>query len=241
MTSDSIEWFDANGRIARQAARLLGLPHIPVKELAQDELPFITAHLIALEPEDRRLRFGQHVGDAAIAKYCATIDFEKDGVFGIYDEELQLRAFCHLAVIEHPTIKVGELGLSIHADFRGHGIGTLLFDRGTIHARNAGIERIFVHCLMENRAMRHIAEKGGMTLELSDGEVDAHLRLRPSNPGTVLREAVHEQLAVLDFLFKQQIARVKNWTDELLPGGLPADAGPAADHSDDASKLPPIG
>ena len=239
MSAESIEWFEVDRRIVRRAAKLLGLPKVPIKELGRDELAFIIAHLIALGDEDRRLRFGQHIGDAALAKYAATIDFDRDGVFGIYDADLQLRAFCHVAVIDHPTVKVAELGLSIHDTFRGHGIGTLLFDRAKMFARNAGIDRLFVHCLMENRAMRHIAEKRGMSVEMAEGEVDAHLRLKPSHAGTVIKEAVQEQLAGLDYIFKQQVARVKNWTDELLPGGIPASKEES--DSNDSSHLPPIG
>ena len=239
MSSDSVEWFDFNSRITRPAAKLLGLPHVPIKEIGRDELPFIVAHLIALNPDDRRLRFGQYLTDAAIAKYSATIDFERDGVFGVYDEDLQLRALCHVATIENSTVKLAELGLSIHEHFRGNGIGSLLFSRAKTFARNAHIERIFIHCLSENRAMRHIATKAGMTQESMGGEVDAQLLLKPAHAGTHMKELLQEQLAGLDYVVKQHVGRIKNWTDELLPAGIPEPAQPRKRRKKNI--LPPIG
>jgi GNAT superfamily N-acetyltransferase len=213
MSEDSIEWFDVDGRIARTAAGWLGLPHVPIKSLGQRHAPKILEHMLSLGEEDRRLRFGSRLGDAGIQRYVESIDFEGDGLFGVFDQHLRLRAFCHMAVLEYEGLTAGELGLSVDPEYRGHGLGSLLFARACNHARIKGIQRAFVHCLMENRSMLNIALKAGMEVDSGGGEYEAHLRLPPAWTGTHLQEALHEQMAIFDVIFKRQINRAKSWAE----------------------------
>ena len=213
MSEDSIEWFDVDGRIARRAASLLGLPQVPIKALSKNDSEQILDHMLSLGSEDRRLRFGNRLSDTGVIRYIDSIDHEKDALFGVFDQNRRLRAFCHLAILEYQGLKAGELGLSVDPEFRGHGIGSILFARATNHARVEGIERIFIHCLMENESMLKIAFKAGMEVESGQGECEAHLCLPPSGAGAVIREFMHEQMAVFDTMFKRQIHRVKDWAE----------------------------
>lgn len=210
---DSIEWFDVDGRIARTAAGWLGLPHVPIKSLAHRHAPKILEHMLSLGEEDRRLRFGSRLGDAGIQRYVESIDFERDGLFGVFDQNLRLRALCHMAVLEYEGVMAGELGLSVDADYRGHGLGSLLFARACNYARVKGIERAFIHCLLENKSMLNIAYKAGMEVDSGGGECEAHLCLPPAWTGTHIQEALQEQMALFDVIFKRQINRAKGWAE----------------------------
>jgi GNAT superfamily N-acetyltransferase len=213
MSEDSIEWFDVDGRIARTAAGWLGLPHVPIKSLSKRHEAHILAHMLSLGENDRRLRFGNRLGDAGIRRYVESIAYDTDGLFGVFDQHLQLRAFCHMALLEYEGVQAGELGLSVDPEYRGHGIGSLLFARACNHARIQGIERVFIHCLLENNSMLNIAIKAGMEVDSGGGECEAHLCLPPAWTGTRLQEALHEQVAVFDVIFKRQINRVKDWAE----------------------------
>lgn len=213
MSEDSIEWFDVDGRIARTAAGWLGLPHVPIKSLTDRHAPKVLEHMLSLGEEDRRLRFGTRLADSGIQRYVESLDFTRDGLFGVFDQHLRLRAFCHMAVLEYEGVMAGELGLSVDSDYRGHGLGSLLFARACNHARVKGIERVFIHCLLENKSMLNIALKAGMEVDSGGGECEAHLCLPPAWTGTRIQEALHEQLAVFDVIFKRQINRVKGWAE----------------------------
>lgn len=133
MSSEPIEWFDIPSVLGRRAASVLGLSKVPIVELDDTHRPLILAHLLALDETDRRLRFSYALGDAAIAKYVASLDFERDSVFGIFGRDNALLGVVHLAdlnqAVDSKTPKGAELGLSLDANMRGYGLGTLLFQR----------------------------------------------------------------------------------------------------------------
>src|SRR5690606_12480885 len=57
-----------------------------VHPLTAASRPEILEHLVALSPDDRRLRFGVPVTDEAIAGYVERLDFDRDAVFGVRDD-----------------------------------------------------------------------------------------------------------------------------------------------------------
>ena len=60
---------------------------------------------------------------------------------------------------------------------RGRGYGSRLFERAVIHARNEGVDMLFIHALSENTAMLKIARNAGAMLERAGSETEAYLRL----------------------------------------------------------------
>jgi GNAT superfamily N-acetyltransferase len=146
------------------------------------------AHLLALSSEDRRLRFGRAMSDAALGGYVARIDFSRDAVFGFLAHDLSLGGAAHLAIVDG----VAELGVSVLAAYRGRGIGSALFRRASEFARNHFIRTLFMRCLTENTAMMHIARKSGMKIITGGGAADAYLHLPPLDPGTIATEFLQE-------------------------------------------------
>ena len=182
---------------------------VPVRELHAGHRDEILRHLLLLNEEDRRLRFGTQTPDEVIHHYVEGLDFNKDSVFGSFDSQLNLIGMAHLAYlpVSKGLAKSAEFGVSVLPNGRGQGIGTALLARAAVHSRNTQIETLFVHCLANNRAMMHLAQKAGMRVEYAYGDADAYLTLPPANPSTIVEEAANEQWADFDYAIKENLKR----------------------------------
>jgi RimJ/RimL family protein N-acetyltransferase len=178
---------------------------VPIRSLGPGHRDRIAAHLLALDEHDRYLRFGYAANDEQITRYAQGLDFERDEIFGIYNRKLELIAIAHLAFLDAAqTPNCAEFGVSVLKKARGRGYGARLFERAVMHARNEGVELLFIHALSENTAMIKIARNAGATLERAGGETDAYLRLPPATLDSRMSEIVEEQFAQTDYRLKKQ-------------------------------------
>ena len=184
---------------------------IVTRELSRLERGGLERHLLALDGEDRRLRFGITLSDEAVSQYVARIDFERDAVFGVFDDDLQLVAAAHLARGDG----LAELGVSVLPEWRGRGAGASLLARSHTHARNWGIRALFMHCLSENGAMMHLARKQGMLIVTEKGESDARLELPPADASSYAHALLAERLGLFDFALKRQLYALRSLVDAL--------------------------
>lgn len=200
-------------------------PSVPVKELHERDRRRVLKHFLALESQDRLLRFGSVLSDELVANYVHRIDFARDMVYGVYNRVFVLVGVGHLGFaakdatpLKHAVTskdRVAELGISVSTSVRGRGVGSKLFERAAIHCRNNDVDTLYMHCLSSNQTMMHIARKAGMEIERAYGEADAYLRLPPPDPASVLQEAVQEQFAVLDYTYKVNKRVAVKWLDRL--------------------------
>ena len=179
---------------------------VPIRSLGAGHRWRIASHLLALEEQDRYLRFGYSANDEQIRRYVDQLDFDRDDIFGIFNRRLELISMAHLAFIpnEPGTPAGAEFGVSVLKKARGRGYGTRLFERAVMHARNEGVELMFIHALSENTAMIKIARNAGATLERAGSETEAYLRLPPATLDSRVTEMVEEQMAQADYRIKQQ-------------------------------------
>ena len=186
---------------------------VPIRSLGPGHRERIRAHLLALDEHDRYLRFGYPANEEQIGHYVDQLDFDRDEIFGIYNRRLELIAMAHLAFMQEADAPAGaEFGVSVSKKARGRGYGARLFERAVMHARNEGVELMFIHALSENVAMIKIARNAGATLERAGSETDAYLRLPPATLDSRMSEMVEEQLAQADYRLKTQ---AKYWMDFL--------------------------
>lgn len=179
---------------------------VPIRSLGPEHRERIATHLLSLTDDDRYLRFGYVATDEHIRTYVAKLDFVNDDIFGIYNRRLELIAMAHLAYSRDPkSANCAEFGVSVLAKARGRGYGRRLFERAVLHARNEGVELLFIHALSENVAMLKIARSAGASLERFGTETEAHLRLPPATLDTRMSELVDEQFAQTDYRLKQQV------------------------------------
>lgn len=185
--------------------RAVGPVLVPIRSVGPSHGERIAAHLLALDPQDRYLRFGYAANDEQIRRYVSGLNFERDEIFGIYNRRLELIAMAHLAFSTNPDLKsCAEFGVSVLKQARGRGYGSRLFDRAVIHARNEGVDLMFIHALSENTAMLNIARKAGATIERDGSESEAYLLLPVADLDSRVTEMVDEQIAKTDYRLKVQ-------------------------------------
>lgn len=179
--------------------------NIVTNELTRLHRDVLQRHFLALGPEDRRLRFGVALSDDGVHDYVARIDFERDAVFGVYDDDMSLAGVGHVARGEG----FAELGVSVLLEHRGKGMGAALLARAHMHARNWGVPTLFMHCLSENGAMMHLARKQGMRIAADHGEADAYLELPPGDVTSIATELFADRVALFDYALKSQANAVR--------------------------------
>lgn len=185
---------------------------VPIRSLGANHRERIAGHLLALEPQDRYLRFGYPANDAQIRRYVDGLDFEHDELFGIYNRDLTLIAMAHLAFSVSPECKsCAEFGVSVLGRARGRGFGSRLFERAILQARNEGVQLMFVHVLSENAAMINIARKAGATVVRDGPETEAYLRLPEADFDSHLHALLDQQLAEMDYSLKAQAKLFRDW------------------------------
>ena len=192
---------------------------VPIRSLARRHRHRIIEHLLAMDARDRYLRFGYPASDEQIRKYALGIDFSRDEVLGIFNRRLQLVALAHLAYGQpmpgDPTRTMAEFGVSVLPQSRTRGLGRRLFDAAALHARNRGIDTLFIHALSENRPMLRIATAAGAVVERDGGESEAWLRLPPDSFGSQVEQALERHLGELDFQFKRQAQVISDFVDSV--------------------------
>ena len=178
---------------------------VPIRALGPSYRERIAQHLLQLEPADRYLRFGYAANDEQIRRYAEQLNFERDEIFGIYNRRLELIAMAHLAFSENPEHKpCAEFGVSVLKQARGRGFGARLFERAVMHARNEGVNMVFIHALSENTAMLKIARNAGATVRRDGSESEAYLQIPPASLDTRMAEIVEQQFAEVDYQLKKQ-------------------------------------
>lgn len=167
------------------------------RKLSQLDEDNLVAHLVSLQGEDRRLRFGAMVSDNFIEHYVHSSFDDESKWFGC-EENGKIIAACHAAVKNDDA----ELGCSVDKEYRGHGLAQKMFDRAVTWLRTQGITEVFMHCLTENQIMKHIARKNDMTVVSEQGETDATVEVKPASMATVMKDAYLDRMAVYDMLIK---------------------------------------
>lgn len=191
-------------------------PWIPIRSLAPRHRGRIAAHLLALPERDRYLRFGYAAGDAQIERYVEGLDFDRDEVFGVFNRKLVLIALAHLAY-PRPDQPAGpraaEFGGSVLPSVRGRGYGARLFEHAMLHARNRGLDTMFIHALSENTTMLHIARRAGAVVQRDGSESEAFLKLPHDTLASRMEQWVGDGAAEIDYRLKQHARLVDDLLD----------------------------
>lgn len=198
---------------------------VRVKSLSERDRRRMLMHFLALPEADRMLRFGMIMSDEMITRYVQRLDFMRDTIFGVLDDNFQMVGVGHLAFAPRdarPALieatekeRLAEFGVSVSPSARGMGAGSKLFQRAAIHCRNADIDTLAMHCLATNQVMIRIAKKAGMEIHRDYGEADAYLKLTPADGSSMMREAVDEQIATFDYTFKANLRAATKWLSGL--------------------------
>lgn len=175
-----------------------------IRYLVGSEIPLLRDHLLRLDPEDRRMRFGgAMLKPEAIDAYCGSIDRTRSLHIG-YLVEGKLRGVAQICFLdtslstwfERPG--TAEFAISVEGAWQNGGVGTRLLTRAVILARNRNVANLFMMCLPENEKMKRLARKCGIRLKFQDGEVIGEAGLDRPDALTVVAEYVDTAVGLVD-------------------------------------------
>jgi GNAT superfamily N-acetyltransferase len=158
-------------------------------------------HLLRLDDESRRMRFGMGVDNEFIANYVTLLNDMKSIVYAhMIDGEV--RAAAELRPLAGQMRGEAEAAFSVEKPYQDSGIGTELVGRIVRAARNRSISRVYMNCLAENRKMQAIAKKYDAILQFEHGDVVGQIAPSSAHAFSIWREAVEDEMgfvmAVLD-------------------------------------------
>jgi GNAT superfamily N-acetyltransferase len=148
---------------------------LTIQRLGEGMRAALVAHFLALPMRDRYLRFATPFAATAVASYVDRINFARDAVFGVHDDQLALVGAAHVAFEDD----LAEVALSVLPAHRGQGVASALFRRAVAHARNRRIPKLFMHFLSGNTPITRIARRFGMEIVAGANDADAYLDLQP--------------------------------------------------------------
>ena len=185
---------------------------IVYRKLLPQERDALKAHLLRLDEEDRRLRFGHFVTPEVILAYVDAIDWSRAWIVGAFEGEL-LRGVAEFsdsgASFEgSESRRTGELSVTVEGPFQGRGIGTRLLEEALLVARNRGFQDIYLICLPENARMQRIARKFAEQIRFQDGDVEIHITAPQPDPLSVFSELFGDAVALWETAFD----RMTSWT-----------------------------
>lgn len=148
-----------------------------VRPLLSTEAGAYLDHLIRLDPESRRHRFGRPIGDQDLARFVAEIDWSRALVLA-HIEDGMVRGAAHLA---WPDVEWlggdGELAVAVEGRWRRGGIGRGLLERATSEARARGLAGIMFFTQSDNEPMLALARHFDAPLSYIGREVEGRVPL----------------------------------------------------------------
>src|SRR5688572_29386204 len=165
--------------------------HLPgtIRKLWISEADLLRDHLLRLDPESRRSRFGSSATTYFIEQYTSRALTAESIVHGYFEAGV-LRAAAELRAFGKPFPVDAEAALSVERPWQNRGVGSALLDRAILAAQNRGIRTIQLNCLVDNVRMQAVAKKHEALLRIrSDGVVGEVVKPLPT-PLSVMRELI---------------------------------------------------
>lgn len=173
-----------------------------VRKLWFTETQKFLDHLLRLDKESRRMRFGMAVDDLFIRNYVEGINRFESVIYGFFVER-EMCAAAELRMIGDDWRGEAEAAFSVERRYQNSGVGTELLGRIIVSARNRGVEKIYMNCLVENQRMQRVAKKYEADLYFDHGEVIGRLKPSYPTPLSLWSEAIDNGngfvMAVLEF------------------------------------------
>ena len=158
-----------------------------IRKLWVGETAALRDHLLRLDPDSRRSRFGSPVNRFFIDQYASRALTPESVVHGMFVDGT-LRAAAELRVFGKPFPFDAEAAFSVEREWQSRGVGSELLDRTVLAARNRNIRTIYLNCLTENRRMQAIARKHEASLRIRADEVIGEVVNSGATPLSVARE-----------------------------------------------------
>lgn len=145
-----------------------------IRRVLRSETHLIESHLLRLDTDARRRRFGHDVSDQFIHNYALHGADLGNLTFGYFCDG-EIRAIVELRQSGRAFGHTAEVAFSVERAFGSRGIGTRLMGRIIRAARNRGLKHLILVCLRDNIKMQAIARHYGADLKIEDGSIIAEI------------------------------------------------------------------
>src|SRR5215475_4284459 len=115
-------------------------------------------HLLRLDPDSRRNRFGGAVSNEFIENFVE-LTLGLDAVIHGFFVDGMLRGAAELRTLGPALAHEAEAAFSIEKPWQSHGVGSELLERTLLAARNRGIKLVHMTCLAHNQRIQQLASK----------------------------------------------------------------------------------
>ena len=160
-------------------------------------------HLLRLDKDSRRNRFGGAVSDEFIENYIE-LSLGLDAVIHGFFVDGILRGVAELRLLGNGFAEEAEAAFSIETPWQSNGVGTALLERTLLAARNRGIKLLHMACLANNRRMVDLAKKFDAELSFDFGSVVGEVEAPHPTPLSVWREVAADAHGFATAMFDVQ-------------------------------------
>ena len=155
-------------------------------------------HLLNLDNDSRRWRFGYPAADYSIEKYVESIK-SSDIIVGIREPVPgnSIVSAMHLSVEDDHTS--AEMGISTVSNFRRMGHAERLLKHSIDVLRNRGIYQLYTTCLSDNVPLISLFKKLGITsISHEPGGKEARISLPMPAPDSIIGEINNTRMVIID-------------------------------------------
>jgi RimJ/RimL family protein N-acetyltransferase len=142
-------------------------PEPLVRRLHLHDSAGIEAHLLGLDPGDRRLRFFRHSTDAQIRDYVAGIDWSSSLLLGAIQSD-RIVGIAEASFDRARPSGHAEIAVSVDTALRGRGLGGHLVGRAVGYAEVLGAGRVNFSFLHRNTPFQRIVRSLGGSVDMED-------------------------------------------------------------------------
>jgi GNAT superfamily N-acetyltransferase len=176
---------------------------ISFRKLWAADTAALKSHLLRLDQESRRMRFGTPVTDYFIDQYAENALGSHSIAHGYFVDGV-LRGVAELRGFRGVEGGEAEAAFSVEVNFQNKGIGTELFSRTVLAARNRGISKLFVNFLSQNARMQAIAKKFDAVVTYDSDGGHAEIEAPRANALSIWKEALTDGQDLADSMIQMQ-------------------------------------
>jgi RimJ/RimL family protein N-acetyltransferase len=178
-------------------------PDGTLRRVLRSETHLIEDHLLRLEEDARRRRFGHDVSDQFIRDYAQHAADYGNLTFA-YFLDGEIRAIAEMRQSDRAFGKTAEVAFSVERLFANMGIGTRLMGRIIRSARNRGIRQLLLVCLRDNIKMQAIARHYGADLSTQEGSIVADITPIRADYASIASEFLDDRMVFVQAAFDLQ-------------------------------------
>lgn len=181
-------------------------PNVRLRRLWPSDVADYREHLLRLGKMARYSRFYTIVSDDVIARHVDKCFGPDCLVYGYFVDGI-LRGAAELHILEPGATKFtgkAEAAFSVERNWRHSGVGSILMERVMSAARNRGLRKVVITCLLQNFAMQSLARKYGANLTYDHDEVTGEFAVRVPSPRSIFNEIVDDSLGFATAVFNLQ-------------------------------------